>query len=713
MLRQNLLTKLKEKAKTQVEGRSSLYNPLLMKPKTMYPVGPGNNVDGLGGYAYIGPPPDFGGSYGAYEDEKGQKFVGAKSSKMYSAFTGQPIPMTAELSDAEKKVLLSQLEEHTEEHKCSACRSNLVMSIAKYAAEDIHCPHCGTKLEGAMEKVKQSVSKLQENDMEKVQEPKAAEVKPVAQAAPVAEGLKVPGNAGMPAAPAAAAPQPGVSDDGGMAAPTGQPAATAASADPEADKKAKEEKEAEAAKKKDDEAAEKAKEEKAEKEKAEAAVANKKRVSAMLTDYRARRAANKTTAKKDGAKESSMKKRFPVALSALKKDLRIMAACDPVKFAEVSKNPKLAKVCAEVKSKVLSKALRIKARAELKILASEDPEAHKEASEELEFVAPEILVEEDEGAPAAEGDEKPAAEAEAAAPAAEGDEKPAAEAGEEGGEAAEGEDDAMALEAMEFEQLANIDQLPMERVEMNLYQGDSPNPFWNLTVDAEPVARIYLADQDKAEDIRASFTSDAYAENLGSAIQQVGLKKLLKIVKAKLWAHKIDAKEVTARLRDSAKEAVKAELKKEFDEKRGTMRKDFLNAMALAMVAADKGLYSADLGSVALKGAFFNYLVGAGFESSKAKRVIEASFDEGSSQYFQSMMNHAVEIMDMSEETKQVFEKTALGASKQDVAAPEEDNLRDRLVQSSLNAVAMSGGAGGEDRKRSDIRTGLGFSARR
>ena len=128
MDRQELMTKIRDKI--QVEGRSSTYNPLIQKPVQLNPIGPGNYANGIGGYAYVGPPPDFGGSYGAYQDAKGFTQVGIKASKMFSMADGSPMQLHAELTDEERTALLSQLEEASELHKCPHCRSELCISVA-------------------------------------------------------------------------------------------------------------------------------------------------------------------------------------------------------------------------------------------------------------------------------------------------------------------------------------------------------------------------------------------------------------------------------------------------------------------------------------------------------------------------------------------------------------------------------------------------------
>lgn len=91
---------------------------------------------------------------------------------------------------------------------------------------------------------------------------------------------------------------------------------------------------------------------------------------------------------------------------------------------------------------------------------------------------------------------------------------------------------------MKTEFLSSLQDLTCERIEMSLHGEQTPNPFWNLIIDAEPVGRVYLQDQPDHEQIRAGFMADSYAQNFGNLVSQVGLEKLLTMTHATLFAHK-------------------------------------------------------------------------------------------------------------------------------------------------------------------------------
>lgn len=272
--------------------------------------------------------------------------------------------------------------------------------------------------------------------------------------------------------------------------------------------------------------------------------------------------------------------------------------------------------------------------------------------------------------------------------------------------AAEGGDEAM---GMKTEYLASLATLKGDKIEMSLYNESAENPFWNVVVDGEPVGRVYLQDQP-AEDIqaiRAAFCNESYAKNFGEAVKSVGLSKLLTITKAHLFSHRIDDAEVTARLRDKAKLEAKAEM----DVKVQTLRADFMKAVSLAMVAADKNFYQEEAGH-ALKEGLFNSLVQAGLTEKGAIWAVESGF-ESSPAYFDFLMGKAQEIMDMPVEARAAIEKQILGSGKLEIKvdAPQEENLAQRLVKSSVNVMAMGGQVSGED--RAQIRDQIKLSANR
>jgi len=270
---------------------------------------------------------------------------------------------------------------------------------------------------------------------------------------------------------------------------------------------------------------------------------------------------------------------------------------------------------------------------------------------------------------------------------------------------AEGDEDISMSMKTEF--LASLKDLTGNKVEMSLYGEETENPYWNVTVDGQPVGRIHLQDQDNANQIRAGFVSDAYAENFGTAVSQVGLTKMLTLAGTRLFAHAIDEAAITERIRAKAKAEAKAEVENSIS----TLRTDFLKAVNLALTASDKNFYQGEQGH-ALKGGLFNALVQAGLKEQHAIWAVEAGFEDAPA-YFDFICAKAQEFMDMPKEARESMERTILSAGKIELAKeePQEESIVDRLVKSSTSAVAMGQQVSGENRDQ--IRQNLGFSPNR
>lgn len=714
-LKSILSRKLQVEAAMKVEGRTGLYNPLLQKPVALEPVGPGSYPAGLGGYAYIGPPPDFGGSYGCFVDDQGRKQYGVKSAKQFSIYDGAPVPLHSEVSSQEREALLSQMDEMNEPYKCEHCRAELSVS-APIKAEKVHCPLCSSEMAGAVEKVKNCYSKLEEKEMStKAKEPVKAEADLAKEAMKVEspkevqEAIKAPGAADLI--------DPSNSKDA-----SNQDSLKELDLDKET--KVKSKLEAAAKRKERMEGARKAFQE-------------KKRKSAMA----ALKARKEVKAAADAKKTEE-----------LRKQLRIMATFEPGKFADLKTKPNLSAICAEIEGKLYTRAERDQVRAELAAMADSDPAEHARAKKELEFHAPEILMDEpkEEGTKAADAKpveqakEEPTKtkEAEAAMPpelaakkeepskeeptktkeadasaapmAAKKDEKEEPTKTKEA-EAAKPQDpmnglplegNDMPMEAMKHEFLAALSTLKGEKIEMSLHGEEGADPFWNVTVDAEPVGRIHLADQENAETIRAGFVADSYANNLAQAMQQVGVEKMMGMTKARLFAHRLDDSKSMERVAAKAK----LEAKAEFDAKIATMRQDFVRSVQTAMAASDKNFYP---DQHELKGGIFTALAQLAIEPKAAVWAIEAGF-EAAPQYFDFITQKAIDIMDMPAEARKSFEDVVKASGKvaiADQAQPEEESLRDRLVKASHNAIAIGEVVGGEDKEM--IRASLHLSANR
>ncbi len=674
----------------RVEGRTSLYNPLLQKPIALHPVGPGSYPSGYGGYTYIGPPPDFGGSYGKFEDTAGREQIGVKASRMFSLYDGSPTQLKNELSQDERQALLSQMDAAAEDYKCESCRSELTISVAKQINQ-VFCPHCGSEMSDAAEKVKTCVSKLGEQSMSTV-EAKAKKSKSNVDIAKEAAKAPAPGEHSKDFKPVEVDPKDHADIKPEQIKPMEELAKDMVKA--EAEKKAR--------------------------------IERQEKIKASVKAFREKAAKAKALAAAKATKTAATKT-IEAGLDVekatkLRRELRIMAATEPTKFAEAKKNPKFAAICAEVEAKLVPKADRLKIRAELVALtAAEGEAAGEEVKKHLDFVAPEILMDEapEENKAAAEAEEVLPVDPSLAAAPADACGADAAKANDEGGSVKKDmEEAAPAAEAnaelpadpaaeetfsMQTELLSSLSTLKGEKIEMSLYGEESENPFWNVTIDGEPVGRVYLQDQnhDDIQSIRAAFTSEQYPGNFARAAQKGGVPELLKVVNARLFAHRLDDSQALERVRTKAA----AEARAGYDAKMETLRKDFLNAVTVAMTAADKNYYKDEAGH-ALKGGLWTALVQAGLNEHAAVAAIDAGF-ESAGEYFEYIFAKAQELMDMQPGAREEISKHIMASGKIQIQVedPGQQTLHNRLIQSSVNVIAMGGEVDGETRKQ--IRDGI------
>ena len=158
----------------------------------------------------------------------------------------------------------------------------------------------------------------------------------------------------------------------------------------------------------------------------------------------------------------------------------------------------------------------------------------------------------------------------------------------------------------------------------------------------EPLARIYLQDQERPDEIKALFTSPMYGEALAKASEQVegGLRRLLKDANARFFTLQLDKVEVAK----NAKTIATTEAKKMISERLATLSNRFLESMATAAIGMDRNFFT---GGNPLKHAFAENLQKNGLPLAQAVDVIEAAFAEGSAEYFKALAKKATELMAM------------------------------------------------------------------
>lgn len=280
-------------------------------------------------------------------------------------------------------------------------------------------------------------------------------------------------------------------------------------------------------------------------------------------------------------------------------------------------------------------------------------------------------------------------------------------------------------EGVHFEVLQSIDDLEKEgitaaSVHCSLYAESGVNPFWNVTVHGEPLARIYLQDQDRPDEIKAVFTSAAYGEAVSKASEQVegGLRQLLIDANARYFTLQLDKVAVAQK----AKEVATAEAKKIVTERLTTLSDRFLESMATAALGMDRNFFP---GGNPLKLAISLHLQKLGMPVSQSVEVIEAAFADGSADYFKALAARANTLMAMEptafEQVRASIIESGTIMPKLEEAPPAPIDAGKSMVQhlaEQSNAIAginmsIMGNDNEQLSEKEQLRRDLGFPSRR
>ncbi len=266
-------------------------------------------------------------------------------------------------------------------------------------------------------------------------------------------------------------------------------------------------------------------------------------------------------------------------------------------------------------------------------------------------------------------------------------------------------------ESAHVEMLSSFDevgQVVAADIVMSLYGAEQENPHWNIDIKGQPIARVELTDQPKPEEVRATFLSGPYAENIAKAMEKVGVAEVLKAINAKPYAAKIEAGKLAEKIRAK----VEADLEVKYAEKVGELRDRFLTAAKIALAGFNNNFFRGE--DHILKAALWSELARLGIRD--ASRAIEAGFDEGSVPFFASVLSKAEELMDLPDEARDAIAK-AIPESNALVTAgagigdelPEHETLARKLEAAN---VPFEAGYAPLPGSRSDHRDGLRAKAK-
>ena len=282
----------------------------------------------------------------------------------------------------------------------------------------------------------------------------------------------------------------------------------------------------------------------------------------------------------------------------------------------------------------------------------EDMDDEAGAMDEMDEEAPPPMDEMDEDVPVAEEMEEPV------------EELPA------------DEDEAESVKYEALQELDGLEEEPLTEADVHMTLFDEQddaghvqaNPYWNVDIKGQPIARVYLQDQPKPEEIRKVFCSADYHKGVAGAIEKVGLQPVLKQIKAHFWANRLHetsfAKQVRAEVEAASNAKVVATTR--------NLMKDLLGRVAIVCAGMDKNFYR-DVGNP-LKEALWGELHGFGITN--PSQLIEAAFRKGSTPYFEAVLNKAVEYMEMEPKALAQVQK-AIGEA--DVLAPGDETQGDQL----------------------------------
>ena len=263
------------------------------------------------------------------------------------------------------------------------------------------------------------------------------------------------------------------------------------------------------------------------------------------------------------------------------------------------------------------------------------------------------------------------------------------------------------VESVEYEALQSLDDLDEslaeEDVHMTLFNEGTPeapgaDPYWNIDIGGQPIARVYLKDQPKPEEIRQVFCSADYYRGVAGAISKVGIRPVLLQIKAHAWANKVEQ----TKLAKGIKAKVDAEAKQRVEALTKNLMRDLLQRIAVVCAGMDKNFYK-DVGNP-LKEALWGEMHKYG--TANPSPIIEASFRRGATKYFQTVLSKAVEYMEMEPVALEQIQNAigdmdvippggeSVGEELPEVDPENAATLNERLAASSVAIGGMPGISG-------------------
>lgn len=241
-----------------------------------------------------------------------------------------------------------------------------------------------------------------------------------------------------------------------------------------------------------------------------------------------------------------------------------------------------------------------------------------------------------------------------------------------------------------FEPISEMpEEVKAEDIRMTLYAETSANPFWNVEIKGQPIARITLADQEQPDEDRIVFCSKEYPETLARAMEKVGAKIILDTMKAKFFANKVDESELASKIRAE----ITTTLETEHKEKLANLRNELMDCLNIATSAINKNWYAEE--GHALKEALYARMEKAGMYD--PIDVIEGAFEEASGDFFDHLFTKAIDIMNKHPEARAELRDTLMKTNALPIVAgvktSKKVSLAEKLESSSFALQAGASGA--------------------
>lgn len=179
-------------------------------------------------------------------------------------------------------------------------------------------------------------------------------------------------------------------------------------------------------------------------------------------------------------------------------------------------------------------------------------------------------------------------------------------------------------------------------ISLQLFNEHTSDPHWLVCADGQPVAQIRLSDQDDADHIAKVFTTEAYANGIVSAAARMDLEEILAGVKARSYVATVRNSDAYQEIVSTLKNEAATELRKA----KANLRNDMINTLNLVVKAQTKNFIVEN----SLKDALHNRMTASGIESDRAIAIIEAAWQEKSSEYFEACFRQAMKWGDLTAE---------------------------------------------------------------